>query len=99
MLGDARTVSAADGSYRFADAAAGEQQLRAGSQAVVVTVPEEGAVQRNLFLLSQAARARVAGEPLAANSAEVLAASAAAAALLLAEADGLPTRRLADSEG
>lgn len=61
-LGDAQVVSAADGSYAFANVAPGEQAITAGNQRVAVTVAVAGPVRRNVFLLSRSARATVTGE-------------------------------------
>lgn len=63
-LGDARAVSGADGSYVFADVAAGEHTIAAGTQRVAVAVPDEGAARRNIFLLSRSARTAITGEVL-----------------------------------
>jgi hypothetical protein len=98
-LGGQRAVSAADGTYAFADVAEGEHRVLAGSQAVAVVVPAEGAVRRNLFLLSAAARTRVTGTALPEADAAVLAETRRQAARLLAEGDGRPARRMADITG
>lgn len=98
-LGGQIAVTGADGSYAFADVAEGEHRVLAGSQAVAVVVPAEGAVRRNLFLLSAAARTRVTCAALPADSATVLAETRRQAARLLAEGAGRPARQLADITG
>lgn len=99
-LGGQQAVSGADGKFTFADVAEGEHRMLAGSQAVAVSVPAEGAVRRNVFLLSPAARLRVTGlGATAQDGTEVLAEVRRQAARLLAESDGLPARPLADITG
>lgn len=98
-LGDQITVTGADGTYVFADVAAGEQRVLAGSQSVTVSVPAVGAVRRNLFLLSAVARTRVAGEAVPAADQSVMAETRRQAARLLAEGEGRPARRMADITG
>lgn len=99
-LAGQQAVSAADGSFAFADVAAGEHSVVIGSQAVAVVVPAEGTARRNVFLLSAAARQRVTGEVATpADSAAVLAATARMAAHLLAEGDAAPARAIADVTG
>lgn len=99
VLGGAETVSAVDGTFAFADVAAGEHRVQAGSQAVSVNVPADGAVRRNLFLLSAASRTRVAGEAVPAADQSVMAETRRQAARLLAEGEGRPARRMADITG
>ncbi len=95
-----QAVSAADGTYVFTDVAAGQHSLVAGSQAVAVAVPADGAVRRNLFLLSGAARLRVTGEPAtSAHNDAVLAETVRMARALLAEGEQAPARRVADITG
>ncbi|MEO5705636.1 MAG: hypothetical protein ABIT10_04025 [Alteraurantiacibacter sp.] len=99
-LAGQQVVSADDGSFAFSNVAEGQHSVIAGSQAVAVSVPLEGAVRRNVFLLSSAARQRVTGEVVTpADSAAVLAATARMAAHLLAEGDAAPARRIADITG
>lgn len=92
-------VTGADGAYVFADVAAGEQRVLAGSQAVMVSVSAEGAVRRNLFLLSASARSRVTGDGLPAADNAVLAETRRQADRLLAEGAGRPARQVADITG
>lgn len=94
-----QTVTGADGSFVFADVAAGDHRVQAGSQAVSVAVPAQGTVRRNLFLLSAAARTRVTGEVPGADSTATLAAVRRQAARLLAESADRPARPLADITG
>jgi hypothetical protein len=99
-LAGQQAVTAADGSFTFAEVAEGEHTVVAGSQAVAVSVPAEGAVRRNVFLLSAAARQRVTGDvAVPADSEQVFAASARMAARLLAEGEARQTRRAADITG
>lgn len=98
-LGARQAVTGADGRYVFADVAAGEHRVQAGSQAVAVVVPAEGTVRRNLFLLSAAARTRVTGEVPAADSGPALAEVRRQAARLLAESADRPSRPLTDITG
>ncbi|MFC3096730.1 carboxypeptidase-like regulatory domain-containing protein [Alteraurantiacibacter palmitatis] len=100
VLGNARTVSGADGSYRFADVAAGEHTVSAGSQRVGVSVAETGETRRNIILLSRTARIAVTGEALPATQNDaVLADAMRMADALLAEAAALPARRWNDIGG
>lgn len=99
-LGGQQAVSGSDGKFAFADVAEGEHRMLAGSQAVSVSVPAEGVVRRNVFLLSSAARLRVTGESVSAqDGATVLAEVRRRAARLLAESDGRPARQVADITG
>lgn len=100
LLGDARTVSGADGSYRFADVAAGEYSVTAGSQRVGVAVAETGETRRNIILLSRSARVAVTGETLTQVQSDAAVADAMRMAdALLAEAAALPARRWNDIGG
>lgn len=100
VLGDARTVSGADGSYRFTDVAAGEHSVTAGSQRVGVSVAESGETRRNIILLSRSARVAVAGETLTPVQSDAAVADAMRMAdALLAEAATLPARRWNDIGG
>lgn len=95
-----QAVTGADGAFLFADVPAGDQPLAAGAQAVIVTVPAEGAVRRNLFLLSRAARASITGSAVdAGEGRRVLASAMRQGEAMLAEADRLPRRTLRDTEG
>ncbi|MES2699942.1 MAG: carboxypeptidase-like regulatory domain-containing protein [Pseudomonadota bacterium] len=99
-LAGQQAVSGADGAFTFSDVAEGQHSVIAGSQAVAVTVPAEGAVRRNVFLLSGAARARVTGEvAIPADNAAVLAETVRLAAMLLAEGDDTSARRVTDLTG
>ena len=98
-LGSQIAVTGTDGRYAFTDVSEGEHRVQAGSQAVSVTVPAEGAVRRNFFLLSAGARTRVAGEAVPAADHAVLAETRRRAASLLAEGAGRPARQLADITG
>lgn len=99
-LGSQQAISGADGKFAFADVAEGEHSVLAGSQAVSVSVPAQGAVRRNVFLLSAAARVRVTGDAQStSDGAMVLAEARRQAARLLAESDGRPARQVADITG
>lgn len=99
-LAGQQVVSGADGAFTFSDVAEGQHSVIAGSQAVAVTVPADGAVRRNVFLLSGAARARVTGEvAIPADNAAVLAETVRLAAMLLAEGDDTAARRVTDLTG
>ncbi|MFC3100809.1 carboxypeptidase-like regulatory domain-containing protein [Altererythrobacter lauratis] len=100
VLGNARTVSGADGSYRFAEVAAGEHSVTAGSQRVGVTVAETGETRRNIILLSRSVRVAVTGETLTPVQNEAAMADAMRMAdAMLAEAAALPPRRWNDIGG
>lgn len=95
-----QVVTGADGAFTFTDVPAGDQPLAAGAQAVVVAVPAEGTVRRNMFLLSRAARASVTGTTAdAGEGRRVMSSAMQHAEAMLAEADRLPRRTLRDSEG
>lgn len=100
VLGNARTVSGADGSYRFVGIAAGEYTVTAGSQRVGVSVAETGETRRNIILLSRSARVAVTGETLTPVQSDAAVADAMRMAdALLAEAATLPARRWNDIGG
>ncbi len=69
-LGDVQVVSGADGTYAFADVAAGEHMIATGHQQVAVTVAAEGTVRRNLFLLGRSAARVMAGETVPSPTSE-----------------------------
>jgi hypothetical protein len=95
-----QAVTGADGAFVFGNVPAGDQPLAAGAQAVIVTVPAEGTVRRNLFLLSRAARASITGSTVDAGEGHrVMANAMRLGDAMLAEADRLPRRTLRDSEG
>lgn len=63
-------LTGADGTYRFADVAAGQQMVAANGQRVGVEVAVEGETTRNIFLLSRRARSEVTGAVVEAVSGE-----------------------------
>lgn len=76
-----QVLTGADGTYRLAGVAAGQQVVSANGQRVGIEIAAEGEVIRNIFLLSQRARAEVTGVPEQVEAAE----DAFADALELAE--------------
>jgi hypothetical protein len=101
-LGDAHVVSGADGAFMFADLAAGDAMLAAGNQRVAVSIPAQGTVRRNLFLLSRSARATVTGETAPTPESDAaLAATVRLAEAMLQDTAGQPNTawRWNDLEG
>lgn len=104
VMAGQQAVTGTDGAFIFSDVPAGDQPLAAGAQAVIVAVPAEGTVRRNMFLLSRAARASVTGAAVdAGEGRRVMASAMQQASSMLADADRLPPRNLGrtlgDSEG
>lgn len=54
-------VTGADGSYRLAGVAEGQQMVTTGGQRVAVDVAAEGETTRNIFLMSRRTRSEVTG--------------------------------------
>lgn len=69
-LGGHEALTGADGTYRFAQVAAGQQMVAANGQRVGVEVAVEGETTRNIFLLSRRARTEVTGAAVEAETGE-----------------------------
>lgn len=99
-LGDARTVTGADGSYRFADVPAGDHMLAAGPQRVTVSVAEAGETRRNIVLLSRSARLALTEESaVQLPDKQALVESMDLADAMFAEAEAIPPQRWVDFGG